>query len=184
MTEDTQKLLALFGRLLENRTFVSAALRTRYARDDRAQADRGQVRLLRLLKDHDGLTNTEIAVELDIRPSSVSALVKKLLDAKFVERVADPDDKRVSKIFLTEDGRAFLKGASQLQDDFSQTCFNTLSDEEQTQLRHLLEKLLAGLDESGADWRELRQQAHRWHHQFDRFSGQPFGGAWFDRRHE
>ena len=184
MTEDTQELLALFGRLLENRTFVSAALRTRYARDEHGQAHRGQVRLLRLLTEHDGLTNTEIAVELDIRPSSVSALVKKLLDAKFVERLADADDKRVSKIFLTDDGRAFLKGASQLQNDFSQTCFATLSDLEQAQLRQLLQKLIAGLDESSEDWRDLMQQAHRWHHQFDRFSGQSFGGAWFDRRHE
>ncbi|WP_125708764.1 MarR family winged helix-turn-helix transcriptional regulator [Lacticaseibacillus porcinae] len=183
MTEDTQSLLALFGRLLENRTFASAALRTRYNREDRGQASRGQVRLLHLLNQHDGLTNTEIAVELDIRPSSVSALVKKLLDANFVERLADPDDKRVSKIFLTDDGRAFLKGASRLQNDFSQTCFNGLTDAEQAQLRELLTKLIAGLDESGDDWQDLMQQAHRWHHQFDHFSGQSFGGPWFDRRH-
>lgn len=183
MTEDTQSLLALFGRLLENRTFASAALRTRYNREDRTQTNRGQVRLLHLLNEHDGLTNTEIAVELDIRPSSVSALVKKLLNTNFVERLADPDDKRVSKIFLTDEGRAFLKGASRLQDDFSQTCFSGLTDAEQTQLRELLTKLLAGLDESGDDWQDLMQQAHRWHHQFDHFSGQTFGGAWFDRRH-
>ena len=183
MTEDTQSLLALFGRLLENRTFASAALRSRHNREDQTHSNRGQVRLLHLLDDHDGLTNTEIAVELDIRPSSVSALVKKLRDANFVERLADPDDKRVSKIILTDDGRAFLKGASRLQDDFSQTCFSTLSDAEQAQLRNLLKKLLAGLDESGDDWQDLMQQAHRWHRQFDHFSGQTFGGPWFDRRH-
>lgn len=182
MTEDTQSLLALFGRLLENRTFASAALRTRYARDERTQAHRGQVRLLHLLNEHDGLTNTEIAVELDIRPSSVSALVKKLLDAKFVERLADQDDKRVSKIFLTDDGRNFLKGASQLQNDFSQTCFSALSESEQAQLRQLLQKLLAGLDESGDDWQDFMQQAHRWHDQFDRFSGNTYGGPWFGHR--
>ncbi len=174
MTYDSQELLALFGRLLQNRAFTAAAMRASLP-DDNPRGQRGQSRLLRLLGDQDGLTNAEIAEALDIRPSSVSALVKKLEEAGFIERHDDPQDKRVIRIFVTEDGRTFLKGSRQFKDDFSEACFAALTTAEQNQLRDLLRKLLDGLAADDAQWRDLSRQAQNFHHHFDHFHGRPFG---------
>ncbi|WP_461213960.1 MarR family winged helix-turn-helix transcriptional regulator [Lacticaseibacillus sp. GG6-2] len=176
MTYDSQELLALFGRLFQHRTFTAAAMRANLP-DDNPRGQRGQLRLLHLLGDQDGLTNAEIAEALDIRPSSVSALVKKLEEASFIERHDDPQDKRVSRIFVTEAGRNFLKGSRQFKDDFSEACFTTLSADEQNQLRDLLRKLLDGLnDTDDPQWQDLSRRAQNLHRNFDHFHGHPYGG--------
>lgn len=187
MTYDSQELLALFGRLMQQRTFASAAMRAGMS-DDNPRGDRGQLRLLRLLGEHDGMTNAEIAEALDIRPSSVSALVKKLEEAHFIERHDDPDDKRVSRIFVTDAGRTFLTGSRQFKDDFSEACFASLSATEQSQLRDLLRKLAEGLEadwrapHASQEWQDLLRQAKHLHRDFEHFGGpHSFDSGWHRR---
>jgi DNA-binding MarR family transcriptional regulator len=182
MTYHSQELLALFGRLFQQRMFVSAAMRSSVDNDDHGHGNRGQLRLLQLLEDQDGLTNAEIAEKLDIRPSSVSALVKKLEEADFIERHESASDKRVSQIFLTEDGRQFIHGTRAFKDEFSESCFASLSADEQAQLRDLLTKLIGGLEndwngpKAPEEWQALMRRHGDHHRKFDRFQGYPFGG--------
>ena len=70
MTDETQDLMATFGRLLQSRYFMTAmALNNRTKRNSDENLGRGRLRLLSLLGKTDGITNAEIAAKLDIRPS-------------------------------------------------------------------------------------------------------------------
>ncbi|CAJ1225126.1 transcriptional regulator [Levilactobacillus zymae] len=173
MTYDSQALLTLFGRLFQQRAFVSAAVRSTRMNECDPQRNSNQLRLLHLLTEHDHLTNSDIVEDLDIRPSSVSALVAKLEDAGLIERQASPDDKRVALISLTTAGHKFLETAHKAKDDFSEALFTTLSEAEQAQLRDILQKLLKDLEAKqpsdwakSADFRAFMEQAqvlHRGH---------------------
>lgn len=178
MTHNSQELLALFGKLMQRPVFASAAFQAaNFGRHPQRQG-RGQERLLRLLTDHDGISNAEIAEALDIRPSSVSMLVKKLEDSELIERRESDADKRVLLIFLTANGRQFIDTGRELRDDFSEAAFTGLSDQEQEQLTTLLKKLLASTDDddimAGAQqsMQEMMRQAQKLHHQFGNYGRQ------------
>lgn len=170
MTYDSQELLTLFGRLFQQRAFVAAAVHSSRFNNDEPQRQSNQLRLLQLLREQDHLTNSEIVEALDIRPSSVSALVNKLADADLIEREVSPDDKRVTLISLSEAGDRFLKTAHKTKDEFSESLFQTLSATEQTQLRESLQKLLKDLEtkqpgdwDHAADFRTMMTQAQAMH---------------------
>ncbi|KRL48642.1 transcriptional regulator [Levilactobacillus spicheri DSM 15429] len=185
MTYDSQALLTLFGRLFQQRAFVTAAVRSTRMNEHDPQRTSNQLRLLHLLTEHDHLTNSDIVEDLDIRPSSVSVLVTKLATAGLIERQESPDDRRVSLISLTADGRKFLETAHKAKDELSESLFTTLSPAEQTQLRDLLQKLLQDLEakqpsdwDQSADFRAFMEQAQALHrgHGMHRHGGMMGGG--------
>lgn len=190
MTHNSQELLNAFGRLFQNRIFASAALQSgRFGsthHDPHGQS-RGQARLIQLLASRDGISNAEIAEAFDIRPSSVSTLVKKLEEAGFIERRESEHDKRVLLIYLTEAGRKLVDSGREFNDDLSTTLFTSLTADEQDQLRALLLKVAEGLPSdrkdfyNNEDFRELFRQAHKLHKQFGRFGMRAPRNADFDR---
>ncbi|MFT8411751.1 MAG: MarR family transcriptional regulator [Schleiferilactobacillus perolens] len=111
----------------------------------------GQARLLRVIADQDQPTSAQLAEILDIRPSSVSELLGKLENAGFITREQDPDDKRASRIHITEAGQAKLSEAERAQTDFADQVLAGLSDEEQQQLLALLNKANDHLAETVKD---------------------------------
>lgn len=195
MTYDSQELMTLFGRLFQQRAFVTVAMKS-WKFDGQKQNQRGQSRLLHLLAQKDNLTNSEIVEALDIRPSSVSALVSKLEASELIERHESPDDKRVSLISLTDKGRKFIDGSKKFKDELSESMFESLTETEQQQLRSLLEKLIVDLEDKEPEWSKhlFDQMFHEFHdgkngdhhhdgrfgNDRDGFGFSPFGG--FGRR--
>ncbi|GAX03495.1 MarR family transcriptional regulator [Secundilactobacillus pentosiphilus] len=116
------------------------------------QPQRGQMRVLLLLNEKDQLTNSQIVDELDIRPSSVSVMVKKLEEEGLVERHDSTEDKRVSLISLTEKGKETITSSHNFKAEFSDELFDSLTKEEQETLGQLLNKLTTGLSEKFAKW--------------------------------
>jgi DNA-binding MarR family transcriptional regulator len=65
----------------------------------------GQPPLLRALWKQEGLTHSELAAQLHVQPATMTKMVKRMEKAGFVERKSDPDDHRVSRVYLTDAGR-------------------------------------------------------------------------------
>ena len=63
-------------------------------------------RSLMVIRENDGLTSRDLSEKLDIRPSSVTELVNRLITTGLVVRKEDEDDKRLSHICLTDDEAA------------------------------------------------------------------------------
>ena len=110
MTKTSEDLLKAFGGLIQKRPFMGAVASSLRFGDRQRQPN--QLRLLRLLDNKGELTNSDLVEALDIRPSSVSALVQKLEDLGLISRRESETDKRVQLIALTDDGKKFIEKLS------------------------------------------------------------------------
>lgn len=106
---------------------------------------RGQSRVLRIIADNNGLNQKELAEILDIRSASMSELLNKLERSNLITREKDETDKRVTRVFLSSDGREMVD-SSQNQDNFAETLFEELSDEEKCSFYIILKKLCAAFE--------------------------------------
>lgn len=143
MSESTNELLKLFLKVVRNPKFMMAfrmeEMSERFKGHKRCKGAQG---LLVELWRQDGLTNAEIAEVLDIRPSSVTAQVKSLENKGLVERRQDQNDKRIIRVFLTDAGRAAKDEKDGVRNNITIDLFDGLTDEEQAQLKDLLEKII------------------------------------------
>lgn len=106
---------------------------------------RGQNRVLHIIADNNGLNQKELAELLDIRSASMSELLNKLERSNLITREKDETDKRVTHVFLSDDGRE-LVNSSQNQDNFAETLFGGLSDSEKCSFYTILKKLCAAIE--------------------------------------
>lgn len=138
------------------------------------QGGRGPMRLLRLIKENDGLTNSEIAEQLDIRPSSVSAGLARLEEDGFITRETSEDDKRVTHIHLTDDGKKFIETMKANRQQLRDGLFDGISEEEQDQLITSLTKLVENVKKVAPDFEDMRGRMPHPHH----FGGGRGRGPW------
>lgn len=99
MDENIGTLLAQVSRLLR-RSF-----------DERARGigvTRPQWQVLGLLMLHAGSNQGALAEMLEVEPITLGRMIDRLQEAQLVERRADPADRRVWRIFLTEKGEGLL----------------------------------------------------------------------------
>lgn len=81
------------------------ARRSRYWFDARARSrglTRAQWRMLLYLDRADGPTQSEVADMLDVERITLCRMVDRLADGGLVERRADPSDRRVWRLYLTQ----------------------------------------------------------------------------------
>ena len=106
---------------------------------------RGQPRVLFSLSQNDGQTHSELAAARNVRPSTVSKMVQRMEKAGFVVRRPDPDDQRVSRVFLTDHGRAVQDEIHQKFCALEQETVQDLTTEERLLLRRLLMQIRENL---------------------------------------
>ena len=105
-----------------------------------------QFNILRILRGRGGQPSTvKLLTErmLD-KMSNASRLVDKLKAKGYVSRKECPTDRRRVDIVITEKGLAILDQASKAVEAEVEGAFGHLTDEEATQLSHLLDKLRMG----------------------------------------
>ena len=99
-------------------------------------------RVLTVLLEKGRMSQRELAEELDIKPSSVSELVGKLLKEGMITREQDEKDKRSYLISLAPEGR---KKAEEMTSWFSERTndiFSCLNEKEKNELESLLVKII------------------------------------------
>jgi DNA-binding MarR family transcriptional regulator len=84
---------------------------------------------------------TDLGDRLIVRPASVTAVVDRLVRMGLVERRASDSDQRVKNVRLTATGRHFVCRVLQHHPRQIAEVLGGLGEEEQTELRRLLEKL-------------------------------------------
>ena len=95
-----------------------------------------------VLLDHpDGVRQKELADALGIGAPSISEFLTLLEDSHYIDRAADPQDRRATRIFLTEKGRARAYEVRDEHDARVGRLFEALTPEEKKELLRLLEKL-------------------------------------------
>ena len=107
---------------------------------------RGQGLVLNVLMEKNGLSQTEVAEKLDIRPSSLGELVMKLEENGFVERRHHENNKRTIYVYLTEKGREIGKENINSRQKAAEAWCAGLTETEKEQLNELLEKLIVSME--------------------------------------
>jgi MarR family transcriptional regulator for hemolysin len=70
---------------------------------------RSQWWVLAYLSRKDGMPQTQLAQELDLGKVALGGLIDRLQAGRLVKRRSDPTDRRVKRVFLTEDGRDVIE---------------------------------------------------------------------------
>jgi DNA-binding MarR family transcriptional regulator len=103
-----------------------------------APPDAGILRLLRVAA---GLSQQELASKLQIHPSRLVAILDNLEKRGFVERRANPDDRRLYSLYLTKDGGEVLERIGKVAREHQDALLSVLNQEERDQLATLLLKI-------------------------------------------
>ncbi|MFN2186231.1 MAG: MarR family winged helix-turn-helix transcriptional regulator [Anaerolineae bacterium] len=106
---------------------------------------RGQPRMLRVLWDQEGLTHTELSRQLQVQPATITKMLQRMEKAGFVVRRHDPDDQRVSRVYLTHAGRAVRDDVQQVWRRLEEEAFAGFTEEESVLLRQFFLRIRANL---------------------------------------
>jgi DNA-binding MarR family transcriptional regulator len=106
---------------------------------------RGQALLLMTLSKQDGMTHSEIAEKLEISPAAATKVIKRMEQAHYVQRQADPADERVSRVYLQARGEALVAEILSAFGRLDQTMFDGLPEPDLERLRDLLTQMQANL---------------------------------------
>ena len=105
----------------------------------------GQPPVLRELWRQEGLTQSELAVRLKITPATITKMLQRMEKAGFIQRRADQEDQRISRVYLTEAGRAVQAEVEAVFKTLEAETFANLTVEEHLLLRRLLLQLRENL---------------------------------------
>lgn len=148
--------------LMKQLRYISEA--ANYFMSQKKQKLTGQQRVLAVLQLEDGLTQNYLTNILDLRPSSVAELMKKMETKNLITRQEDPNDKRSKLVYLTELGKKqALENAALKNASYSEKFLAGLNDEEKTQFSQYLQKISDGWDD------DFKQNADKFVDPTDRF---------------
>jgi DNA-binding MarR family transcriptional regulator len=106
---------------------------------------RGQPHALHALWEQEGLTHTQLAHALHLSAATMTNMLKRMEKAGFVERRPDPADERVSRVYLTDAGRAIQDRVRQVWRDVEALAFAGLEEPERARLRQVLLRIRGNL---------------------------------------
>ena len=103
-------------------------------------------RTLMTLQNNDGASPAELCEYMDVRPSSMSELLSHMEEAGLVSRVSNENDRRATKVFLSETGKKAvdrMKEKFRTENEKLAACF---TEEELVQFCALCDKLSAHVE--------------------------------------
>lgn len=110
---------------------------------------RGYGHILDLLTIDEGISQQQIAEKLSIRQQSVSEAISLMEQQSYITKAASPSDKRVTLIYITEEGIQHRIKLAEERKKHAQKVFSVFSEEEKKVLLALLEKLNKSFVEEG-----------------------------------
>jgi MarR family transcriptional regulator, organic hydroperoxide resistance regulator len=102
---------------------------------------RGQPPVLFALWEQEGLTHSELAGRLHNTPATTTRMLQRMENAGFITRRADAVDQRVSRVYLTESGRAVQSRVEAVLQTIEAETFAGFNPEECAQLHRFLNRL-------------------------------------------
>jgi DNA-binding MarR family transcriptional regulator len=102
---------------------------------------RAQIGMLFMIAHHKRLQVKQIADHLGITKSAASQLLEPLSQKKFIKRQVDPNDRRIARFQLSEEGLKELKRFHKLKYAGLRSSLESLSEDELDQLAGLSRKL-------------------------------------------
>lgn len=100
------------------------------------------------IADHQGSSQDDLTKNMFLDHSTIARSVAKLVNLGLLEKRSDPNDKRTSRLYLTDKGQAAIVPLHELTVQAEQQAFGVLTEEERQTVLPLLYKA-AKLNEKG-----------------------------------
>lgn len=140
-----------FGVLI---TDVTRLLRKHFDRRAvRFHMTRAQWRALKRLHRDEGMRQNELAEQLEMEPIAIGRVIDRLQKAGFVERRADPVDRRAWRLYLTPRAHGVVDDMEQISYELFRQAQRGISATDMKAMMSMLTRMkdnLNALDESGA----------------------------------
>ena len=101
----------------------------------------GQIYVYLAIASNEGLYQKKIVEELMLEKATVAKAVKKLVNLDYARVKNDKDDKRCTRVFLTERGRRMLPAIKSFFDNANSILLRNFSDEEIKMVYNLIERM-------------------------------------------
>lgn len=98
--------------------------------------------ILRLLKQGESKTVSELSKELNVTPSHITAVSDKLMQKGFIERHRSNKDRRVVELSITSPGEELVDKLMVIRKEYLTRRFGNLENKELEQLIFLLQKVM------------------------------------------
>lgn len=98
----------------------------------------GQEMILLQLWIEEGISQSQLAASMDVEPPTATKMLQRMERAGLIERRSDPEDARVSRVYLTERGRELEQPVLAIWRQLEEQTVANLSLTEQALLRRLL----------------------------------------------
>lgn len=108
------------------------------ARLDEIGLHLGQDMIVLALMDNEGVTQSDLAEWLHISAPTIAATLRRMERDGWVERRTDAEDQRISRVYLTDDGRTLHASIVQVYEQVSERLYHGFTREERVLLRRLL----------------------------------------------
>lgn len=106
---------------------------------------RGQPPVLRILWEKEGITQTELAERMKVKPATVTKMLQRMEKAGFITRRPDPQDQRISRVYLSDSGRAVQNQVEAVFQKIAEETFADFAEEDTVLLRRCLLKIRENL---------------------------------------
>lgn len=114
----------------------------------------GQGRLLGILLENDGITQRDLQDIVVVRSGSLSEVLGKLEANGLVERRASAEDRRMMRVFLTEQGAREARACAERRAEASAGVFDCLDEREKEQLLALVTRINEHIEKSAPRGRD------------------------------
>ncbi|RIV31429.1 MarR family transcriptional regulator [Flagellimonas lutimaris] len=104
--------------------------------------------ILQYLNDHPELNQNEIAELVFKDNASLTRMIDLMVQKGFLQRSINPDDRRRFKIELTPKGKEVLEKLAPIIVENRKKAFDGISEEELTQLKQTLNKIVSNLNKN------------------------------------
>lgn len=97
----------------------------------------GQPHLLCILNMMGGQSQKELAKKLNVKPSTITVMLRRMEKSNLVERKQDDKDQRISRVYITEEGKKIYEKSKEVLNTLEEECFGNLSQEDKETLKRL-----------------------------------------------
>lgn len=105
----------------------------------------GQEMLLLRLWSEEGIPTSQLAAAMGVEPPTATKMLQRMERTGLIERRPDPEDARISRVYLTQRGRALEQPVLEVWKQLEAQTVAGLSPTEQALLRRLLMQVAANL---------------------------------------
>ncbi len=124
----------------------------------------GQPKVLILLSSEDGLTKKDLAQRFEVTAPTITKMIERLEKNGFVCTKKDADDRRITRVYLEDRGRAILKALKDFKKESQSVYFKDFTDDEVERLHAMLERVRENILSSETMQAHFERHGHQHKH--------------------